>query len=209
MHTLLALLLLSYAFGNIHCSTSPQNTTDIISLLDFKHAITNDPSGVLNNWNTSTPFCQAGVKCSRRTPEDRDVLLNLGGQSLTGTLTTSLGNLTFLRTLNLSVNNLSGQLPDLSHLHKLEVLDLSSNSLQGVIPDTLTNCSNLRKLVLSYNLLEGEIPLNVGHLSKLSSLRLSSNNLTGVIPPTLNNTQLQKITISDNKLTGSIPDELG
>jgi len=83
-------------------------------------------------------------------------------------LTDSLGNLTFLRTLNLSVNHLSGQLPDLSHLRNLEVLDMRRNLLQGVIPDTLTNCSNLGKLVLSYNFLEGEIPLNVGYLSKLS-----------------------------------------
>ncbi|KAL6634734.1 hypothetical protein ACP70R_027405 [Stipagrostis hirtigluma subsp. patula] len=209
MLILLALLLLSYGVGNVHCSTVPENSADMLSLLDFKKAVTNDPRQVFSNWNTSTPFCQwMGVNCSQ-THTDRVVVLDLAGQSLTGTLAASLGNLTFLRTLNLSTNYFSGQLPDLSHLRKLEVLDLSSNSLQGVIPETLTYCSSLRELVLNHNSLQGEIPLKVGLLSKLTRLSLRSNNLTGVIPPTLNNTQLQIISLTSNHLTGSIPDDLG
>ncbi|RCV07318.1 hypothetical protein SETIT_1G234400v2 [Setaria italica] len=209
MLLLLVWLLLSYFFGNIHCSTVPKNSTDMLSLLDFKQAITNDPGKVLSNWTASTPYCQwTGVKCSR-THTDRVVVLDLAGHSLTGTLTASLGNLTFLRILNLSVNHFSGHLPHLNHLHQLEVLNLSSNSLQGVIPDTLTNCSNLRKLFLAYNFLEGEIPLNVGLLSKLSTLQLTNNSLTGAIPPSLNNTLLEKIGLANNRLTGSIPSELG
>ncbi|XP_066354394.1 LRR receptor-like serine/threonine-protein kinase EFR [Miscanthus floridulus] len=177
---------------NTHCSASvPENSKDMASLVDFKQAITKDPSGVLNSWNTSMPFCQwMGVACSRRHP-GRVAALQLGGQSLTGILTPSLGNLTFLRALNLSSNYFSGHLPHLQHLYRLEVLDPSSNLLQGVIPDTLTNCSNLRSIYLAYNFLEGEIPLNVGLLPELSTLYLSENNLTGTIPPTLNNTRLR------------------
>jgi len=117
-------------------------------------------------------------------------------------------DLTFLRTLNLSNNYISGQLPDLSHLHKLDVLDMSGNLLQGIIPDTLTNCSSLRKLVLHHNFLQGKISLKVGLLTKLSRFSLGYNNLAGVIPPTLNKTQLRKISLPNNHLTGSIPHEL-
>lgn len=117
-------------------------------------------------------------------------------------------DLTFLRTLNLSNNYISGQLPDLSHLHKLDVLDMSGNLLQGIIPDTLTNCSSLRKLVLHHNFLQSKISLKVGLLTKLSRFSLGYNNLAGVIPPTLNKTQLRKISLPNNHLTGSIPHEL-
>ncbi|XP_066332049.1 LRR receptor-like serine/threonine-protein kinase EFR [Miscanthus floridulus] len=202
-------LLLCYGAGNIRCSTVPGNSSDMLALLDFKQAIANDPGLILSNWNTSTPYCHwAGVSCRSRTHIDRVTALELAGQSLTGTLSPSLGNLTFLGTLNLSVNHFSGHLPDLSHLHRLELLDLNSNSVQGIIPDTLTNCSNLRELVLYHNFLEGEIPLKIGLLSKLSRLRLGYNSLTGLIPPTLNNTQLRKIFLPNNQFTGSIPNEL-
>jgi Leucine-rich repeat (LRR) protein len=209
MLILLALLLLSYGSGNSRCSTVPNNSLDMLSLLDFKKSISVDPGQVLSNWTASTPYCQwTGVRCSR-THTDRVVELDLADHGLTGTLTPSLGNLTFLRILNFSSNHFSGYLPHLNYLHQLEVLDLSKNSLQGTIPDTLTNCSNLKKLVLYNNLLEGKIPPKVGFLSKLALLNLAENNLTGSIPPTLNNTQLKKIGLPDNQLTGSVPHELG
>ncbi|CAO2046594.1 unnamed protein product [Urochloa humidicola] len=209
MIILLSLLLLSYGAGTIHCSTVTENSTDMVSMIDFKYAITNDPSGVLNSWNSSTPFCQwMGVNCSLTHP-GRVVSLNLAGLSLTGTLIPSLGNLTLLRTLNLSDNYFSSHMPDLTYLSKLEVLDLRSNSLHGVIPDALANCSNLREILLHDNFLRGEIPLKIGLLSKLVLLSLGYNNLAGVIPPTLNNTQLRKISLPNNQLTGSIPHEFG
>ncbi|TVU26932.1 hypothetical protein EJB05_29505, partial [Eragrostis curvula] len=208
MLILLTLLLLSYGVGNIRCSTVPENSEDMLSLLDFMKSVT-DPLQVLSNWTADTPYCQwTGVKCSRM-HRDRVVTLDLAGQRLTGTLPPSLGNLTFLRTLNLSSNQFSGHLPDFTHLRKLEVLNLSRNSLQGVIPDSLFNCSNLRKLNLYGNHLGGQIPLKVGSLSKLLVLNLSENNLTGVIPSTLNNTQLEKIFLDDNRVTGSVPHVLG
>ncbi|TVU26917.1 hypothetical protein EJB05_29490, partial [Eragrostis curvula] len=208
MLILLTLLLLSYGVGNIRCSTVPENSADMLSLLDFMKSVT-DPLQVLSNWTTDTPYCQwTGVKCSRM-HRDRVVTLDLAGQRLTGTLPPSLGNLTFLRTLNLSSNQFSGHLPDFTHLRKLEVLNLSRNSLQGVIPDSLFNCSNLRKLNLYGNHLGGQIPVKVGSLSKLLVLNLSENNLTGGIPSTLNNTQLEKIFLDNNRLTGCVPHVLG
>ncbi|XP_066332041.1 LRR receptor-like serine/threonine-protein kinase EFR [Miscanthus floridulus] len=208
MAMLLTLLLLSYGVSNARCSTIPDNSTDMLALLDFKQAVT-DPRGALSTWNSSIPHCQwEGVNCSRKHLW-RVTVLSLVGLGLAGPISPSIGNLTFLETLNLSLNSLSGELPPLNRFHKLQQLVLAKNSLQGIIPDTLTNCSNLNFLDLSENSLIGEIPLGIGLLSNLSTLFLYENNLTGMIPPSLTNISgLSSLALGDNQLMSSIPDEL-
>jgi Leucine-rich repeat (LRR) protein len=180
----------------------------MLSLLDFKRA-TNDPT-ILSSWNSSIPHCQwKGVNCSLKHP-GRVNALSLGNLGLSGPISPSLGNLTFLKILDLSGNGFTGEIPTLNHLHRLEQLLMIKNSLEGIIPDTLTNCSNLNYLDLSGNSLIGEIPLNIGRLYNLYFLGLSANNLTGTITPSLKNiSQLRGIFLADNELTGTIPDELG
>lgn len=168
------LLLLLYGVAGIRCSTVPENSTDMLSLIHFRKAI-NDPAGALHNWDT---------RCSTKHP-GRVTALNLAGQGLSGTIPASLGNLTFVRILDLSNNNFSGQMPDLSNLQKIQVLNLSYNSLGGIIPDTLTNCSNLKELHLYHNSLRGEIPRQIGLLINLVFLALNNNNLTGAIPQSI------------------------
>jgi len=208
MLALLPLLLLSYGVSSARCSTIPDNTTDMLSLLEFKRAIANP--GVLNSWNSSMPHCQwDGVNCSRKHP-GRVTLLTLPGLGLAGPISPYIGNLTFLETLDLTANSFSGALPPLNRLHKLQQLVLLQNSMQGVIPDSLINRSNLNCLELSGNSLTGQIPLNIGLLSNLSVLGLSANNLTGTIPPSLKNlSQLSTLALANNQLSGSIPQELG
>ncbi|RCV04938.1 hypothetical protein SETIT_1G041400v2 [Setaria italica] len=204
------ILLLSCGAGTIDCSTPDGNNTDFISLLDFKRAIRNDPKGALSSWNSSMHFCSwEGVECSRTRPE-RVVALNLSGQALDGQISPSLGNLSYLASINLSTNSFSGQIPPLGYLHKLKFLDLKYNSLQGNIPDAVTNCSNLQGLYLAGNFLVGEIPKKVALLSNLLHLWLHSNYLTGTIPPELGNiTTLRQVILQTNQLHGSIPEQLG
>ncbi|XP_044952817.1 receptor kinase-like protein Xa21 [Hordeum vulgare subsp. vulgare] len=209
MLLLLALLLLSYGAGSVRCSTVHANITDILALLRFKKS-TEDPTDALRNWNRSIYYCNwNGVKCSLLHP-GRVVALNLPGQSLSGQVNPSLGNITFLKRLNLSYNGFSGQLPPLNQFHELISLDLSSNSFQGIISDSFTNRSNLKLVDLSRNMLQGLIPAKIGSLYNLTRLDLSKNNLTGVIPPTISNaTKLQLLILQENELGGSLPDELG
>uniref|UniRef100_A0A0E0BLA2 Protein kinase domain-containing protein n=1 Tax=Oryza glumipatula TaxID=40148 RepID=A0A0E0BLA2_9ORYZ len=209
MLMLLSLLLLSYGVGSIQCATVLANNTDMSALLDFR-AIANDPTGALGSWNSSIHYCKwRGVTCGSKHPE-QVTALNLTGYGLSGPIAASVGNISFLHTLDLSNNQFSGQIPSLSNLQKMQFLNLSFNSLEGHIPDSLTNCSNLRLIDVSRNSLEGEIPLRFDLLSNLLHLILSYNKLTGVIPPTLSNiTGVQKLRLGYNNLQGSIPEELG
>ncbi|KAG2659819.1 hypothetical protein PVAP13_1KG341715 [Panicum virgatum] len=179
-------LLLCYGVGDVHSSIVHENREDLRSLLDFKQGITSDPYRALGNWNTSTHFCHwNGVNCTLNRPW-RVMVLNLTMQNLVGQISPSLGNLTFLNTL-----------------------DLSQNLLQGIIPDSLTNCSNLNRLFLSYNNLTGAIPTSIGFLSKLIVMNFHRNNLVGVIPPAIGNiSTLKTLDLGENQLNGPIPDKL-
>lgn len=212
MIVVLTLLLLFYAAGYANCSTVPQSSTeDILSLIEFRREITSYPRGFFRSWNSSVHYCSwNGITCSTRHPgRVRD--LKLSNQSLEGRISPSLGNLTFLRVLDLSSNSFSGQLPILNGLRRLQGLFLNNNLLQGFIsPDALINCSNLHSLYLSSNMLDGPIPPSIGLLSNLTLLYLSTNNFTGVIPSSLGNiSKLEELDLSYNQLEGNIPEELG
>ncbi|KAL5815061.1 hypothetical protein ACOSQ3_025856 [Xanthoceras sorbifolium] len=69
-----------------------------------------------------------------------------------------------------------------STLGLVKSIDVSSNNLSGEIPDEITNLVGLISLNLSRNSLTGVIPPKIGQLTWLNSLDLSSNILTGEIP---------------------------
>uniref|UniRef100_A0A2P2MMD7 Uncharacterized protein MANES_11G059900 n=1 Tax=Rhizophora mucronata TaxID=61149 RepID=A0A2P2MMD7_RHIMU len=77
----------------------------------------------------------------------------------------ALGEITSMRTLNLSFNNFGGSFPvkasfeKISSLKKLEVLDLSHNAFQTNIPQYLGEITSLSTLNLSFNGFEGPFPI--------------------------------------------------
>ncbi len=115
-----------------------------------------------------------------------------------------------LSTLDLSINQLTGEIPrELGTLGDLWNLDLSSNRLTGGIPAELGSLSALAFLILNNNRLTGEIPAELGDLSNPAYLWLSDNRLTGRIPPELGNlTGLVHLWLYGNRLTGTILSEL-
>ena len=137
--------------------------------------------------------------------------LHLYRNQLRGSIPPSLGNLANLRWLDLFGNRLTGGVPsELGRLTKLEVLQVLNNQLTGVIPPELGRLADLQIISFEGNQLTGGIPPELGRLTNLQDLILDRNQLTGGIPPELGRlTNLQYLSLSDNELIGSIPAELG
>ncbi|KAJ3691394.1 hypothetical protein LUZ61_020558 [Rhynchospora tenuis] len=101
--------------------------------------------------------------------------------------------LTCAKTIDISGNNLKGQIPkEIWLLQALINLNLSKNGLIGEIPQTIGVMQSLEYLDLSFNELSGLIPQSLSTLSSLHNLNLSYNNFSGNIP-----TGRQLDTISD------------
>ncbi|CAL9088896.1 unnamed protein product [Musa acuminata var. zebrina] len=91
--------------------------------------------------------------------------------------------LSLVTSIDLSNNNLSGEIPrELTKLHGLHFLNLSKNHLRGTIPEKIGSMEQLESLDLSMNNLTGDIPSSLSSLTFLSHLNLSHNNLSGRIP---------------------------
>ncbi|KAF8412972.1 hypothetical protein HHK36_000944 [Tetracentron sinense] len=85
-------------------------------------------------------------------------------------------------------------------------IDLSSNNLSGVIPSEISSLSTFNFLNLSHNHLEGKIPEKIGGMKLLESLDLSRNHLSGEIPQSMSNlTFLDHLNLSYNNFSGRIP----
>ncbi|KAH9651557.1 hypothetical protein KPL70_026788 [Citrus sinensis] len=91
-------------------------------------------------------------------------------------------------------------------LKLVRCMDLSGNNLSGDIPEEMTNLVALQSLNLSHNFLTGKIPENVGAMRSLESIDFSGNLLSGRIPQSISSlTFLSHLNLSDNNLTGKIP----
>uniref|UniRef100_A0A8I7BG37 Receptor kinase-like protein Xa21 n=1 Tax=Hordeum vulgare subsp. vulgare TaxID=112509 RepID=A0A8I7BG37_HORVV len=183
---------------------------DEAALLAFRAQVSD--GGSLASWNSSASFCSwEGVTCSHRRPA-RVVALRLNNKALAGELSPAIGNLTFLRTLNLSFNWLHGEIPaSLGRLRRLHRLDLGDNSFSGTLPVNLSSCVSMAIMGLLNNKLGGRIPAELGEkLTSLVRISLSNNSFTGLIPPSLANlSHLEILDLSRNQLVGSIPPRLG
>ncbi|PKI42548.1 hypothetical protein CRG98_037066 [Punica granatum] len=204
-------LIMVALFSCSVCSANriPGNHSDQFALLEFKAAL-HDPLGVLDSWNTTIHFCQwYGVACGKR--HQRVTSLDLQSQKLGGIISPSIGNLTFLRVLNLQNNSFHLRIPpEVGHLYRLRVLLFNNNSLDGPIPPSLSRCFNLITLCVHVNMLEGNLPAELSSLSKLKELRLDMNALSGPIPSSYGNlSSLEDLRASRNELVGMIPDTLG
>ncbi|CAL5374911.1 unnamed protein product [Camellia sinensis] len=186
------------------------NFTDQLALLSFKSSINFDPNNMLSNWTEESNFCGwAGVSCSRRSQRVTGLILR--GMGLQGTVSSHVGNLSFLQVLDLGNNSFHGHLTDeVGRLHRLTSLMLMDNMLEGGIPMGLHQCRMLHAVSLAGNNFSGSIPKELSTLPFLRYLLLAENNLTGTIPPSFGNTSsLKWFGLAYNSIHGRIPTELG
>lgn len=113
-----------------------------------------------------------------------------------------------LSLLNVSLNQLQGQLPNRLNIAPFADVDFRSNLLEGPIPLPIVE---IELLDLSNNHFSGPIPQNIsGSMPNLIFLSVSGNRLTGEIPGSIGEMQLhQVIDLSRNSISGSIPSSIG
>jgi hypothetical protein len=117
---------------------------EVVALIGIKSSLT-DPHGVLMNWDDTAvdPCSWNMITCS----DGFVIRLEAPSQNLSGTLSSSIGNLTNLQTVLLQNNYITGNIPhEIGKLMKLKTLDLSTNNFTGQIPFTLSYSKNLQYL---------------------------------------------------------------
>ncbi|KAG4131514.1 hypothetical protein ERO13_D09G216700v2 [Gossypium hirsutum] len=133
------------------------HTRDVIALNAMKSSLRNPPL----DWNGDPclplNYTWTGITCFEG-ERIRVVTLNLTSMGLSGSLSSSIANLTALTGIWLGNNSLSGTIPNLSSLRLLEVLHLEDNQFNGDIPSSLGEVRSLRELFLQNNNLTGRIP---------------------------------------------------
>ncbi|KAL6272651.1 hypothetical protein ACE6H2_023343 [Prunus campanulata] len=148
-----------------------------LHILDLSH----------NNLSGNIPHCignLSGLK-SDNTYEDTKAFGYQGGLEvvLKGRVLEYDSILYLVKSIDLSDNNLSGEMPvGITSLIKLGTLNLSMNHLTGNIPPNIGNLGLVETLDLSLNKLSGSIPQSMVSLTFLNHLNLSHNNLSGKIP---------------------------
>ncbi|XP_058110856.1 probable LRR receptor-like serine/threonine-protein kinase At3g47570 [Magnolia sinica] len=216
-------LLLSSIHAPCLCGSAAahfSNETDRLALLHFKHLITEDPLNSLSSWNHSTLhfFHWQGITCGGRRHLQRVTALNLTNKNLVGPISPFIGNLTFLRRIDLAKNSFHRTIPEemgreilenLTQCSELNVLNLYGNLLTGRIPTELGSLTKLTRLILGLNSLTGSIPPSFGNLSSLTYLHLSRNSIKGRIPDELGQlVRLSILALSQNEVSGTIPPQL-
>ncbi|XP_012573816.1 leucine-rich repeat receptor protein kinase HPCA1-like isoform X2 [Cicer arietinum] len=212
MEIFIVLLFLVFLWAEIHLISSLTNPQDVAALRSLKDIWKNTPP----SWDRSDDPCEApweGVTCSK----SRVTSLGLSTMGLKGKLSGDIGELTELRSLDLSFNKgLMGSISlELGKLSQLNTLILAGCSFSGNIPDTLGNLTELSFLALNSNNFTGKIPPSLGKLSKLYWLDLADNQLTGPIPVSTSTTpgldlllKAKHFHFNKNQLSGSIPSKL-
>lgn len=136
--------------------------------------------------------------------------LHLAYNGVTGQIPESFYSLDALKVLDLSGNWIYSSLSSsISNLTSLEYLILRDLGLSGNIPPEIANCTNLKVLDLYGNAFMGTIPEDLFALD-LSYFDVSWNNLNGTISESIGNfTNLEHLGLSGNYFTGQLPSSVG
>jgi Leucine-rich repeat (LRR) protein len=111
--------------------------------------------------------------------------LHLQQNYLTGTLPTTVGKMTSLRSIQLYKNKFEGLLPaEMNSWTNLKVLALQQNKFNGKIP-YLAGLIELEFLLLHENLLSMHVPFEIFRLLHLVEFNIGKNFLTGTVPSEL------------------------
>ncbi|GJZ81196.1 putative leucine-rich repeat protein, partial [Tanacetum coccineum] len=145
------------------------------------------------------------------------ISIDISSCGVSSSVLDSLHNLTSLRSLYLSENQLTKIIPkSLCNFCELKEIDLSRNDFSTVsltyLLKSFFECKApaLESLLISRSGLSGHLPASIGQLSSLRLLGLRKNQISGPIPYAIGQLSLMEgIDIAYNQLNGSLPDWIG
>ncbi|KAK8678635.1 hypothetical protein V6N13_144130 [Hibiscus sabdariffa] len=141
-----------------------------------------------------------GVTCSGQ----RVTEIKLSKLRLSGSVGYNFQSLTSLKELDLSQNNLAGNIP-YNIPQNLTRLNLAYNQFTGNIPYSINQMNSLQYLNLSHNQLQYQLNDMFGPLASLSTMDLSFNSLTDALPESFKNlTSMKSMYLQNNQFTGTI-----
>ncbi|KAF6176951.1 hypothetical protein GIB67_027751 [Kingdonia uniflora] len=140
----------------------------------------------------------AGITCDGAHRVTRIVL---DSRNLDGYLSSEIGNLSELKELSLSNNQIVDVIPqEIVDLKKLEVLNLRNNRLIGEIPIKFTSLVKLRFLDLSLNKFSGDLGF-LKHFPNLERFDVSENLFSGKVPTSVKSlSSIRFVNVSGNNL---------
>ena len=129
----------------------------------------------------------------------------LQGNGLEGQLPKEIGRLTYLQSLDVSHNDLSGSLIDeLSDIPNLSSLYAKNSGLSGPVPASFGSQQTLQHLDLSANNFAGGLDI-LFSLKSLKQLNAANNNFEGIFNSALTTMpQLERLDLSYNYLSGDL-----
>jgi len=197
-----------YALTVLYFAWAGRSTWSLVSGNGWMHDYGSGP-------NASIHECDwVGVACNG---DNQVTTLQLGGQeesafSLFGKVPSELALLTNLERLVLSENELRGGLHDsiYTQLTNLRHVDLSQNQMTLVSPK-IRHWKRLETLNWRTNLLQSTVPTELGLLTNLRSVELGNNlNLNGDVWGMIPNwPKLEVVDTSYSNISGTLPTQVG
>lgn len=208
-----ALVALSYCYLLEAAKAQTTNPVEVSALTAIRSKMV-DPRNNLMTWSRGDPCTSnwTGVLCFSSTLGDgylhvkELLLLNL---NLSGNLAPELGQLSYLKILDVMWNQLNGSIPrQIGNIKTLELLLLNGNQLSGSIPEELGYLPNIDRIQIDQNSISGQIPESFALLSTVRHLHMNNNSLSGQIPRELSHlSNLLHLFLDNNNLTGYLPPE--
>ncbi|OMO56334.1 hypothetical protein CCACVL1_26622 [Corchorus capsularis] len=149
------------------------DNNDVMLMKNVKQELlmSNQGNTLLGTWTGDPCLLEPwqGLTCNSFNGTSIITDLDLSSSGFQGLIPTSITRLTHLKTLNLSNNDFSGQIPIFSPSSNLTSVDISNNELQGSLPESLISLPDLKILYYGCNQLNNDLP------SSLNSSKLSTD----------------------------------
>ncbi|KAJ6693459.1 hypothetical protein OIU85_004246 [Salix viminalis] len=187
---------------------------EVKALQDIRNSLI-DINNNLSNWRRGDPCTSnwTGVWCFDEAKEDGNLHvrdLQLLNMNLSGTLSPSLGNLTYMEILDFMWNRITGSIPPaIGNIKSLKLLLLNGNQLTGSLPEELGYLPILDRIQIDQNYISGPIPKSFANLNSTKHFHMNNNSISGQIPAELSRLpNLAHFLLDNNNLSGTLPPDL-